>query len=76
MHYVNPTACLARFMQELYLVVAQLVVYGLDFRVDRLPATRIEADDVRNSEPADELAAPRRVIVLPPYVASPYPQQL
>ena len=74
MHDINPAAGFARFMQELYLIVAQLIVYRLDFSVDRLPVHGIEADNVRDSQPADKLPAPSGVIVLPPYVAPPYAQ--
>jgi hypothetical protein len=74
MNYVNPAPGFARFMQELYLIVAQLIVYRLNFRVDCFPVHGIEADNVRDSKPTDKLAAPRGVIVLPPYVAPPYAQ--
>jgi hypothetical protein len=62
-------------MEELYLIVAELIVHRLDLRVDRLAVHGIEADNVRDALPTDKLPASRRMIVLPPNRASPYSEQ-
>ena len=75
MHDVHPASCLARFMEELYLIVAELIVHRLDLRVDCFAVHGIEADNVRDALPSDELPAPRRVIILPPNRTPPHAEQ-
>ena len=53
-------------MQKLYLVIAELIVYRLDFRIHRLPVHDVEADNIRQSLATYKLPAACGVVVLPP----------
>jgi hypothetical protein len=79
MDYDNFTSGFARFMQKLNLVIAELIVYRLNFRIHRFAVHDVEPDDVRYSLSPYELSPPGSVIVLSPYrmpLSRQYPERI